>query len=308
MSPDPRSVPADVPPDQVEAYAQHLRTVTRGTGRLFLFAGDQKVEHLNDDFFGDGIAAEDADPEHLFRIARDGAIGAFASQIGLIARYGPDYPDIPYICKLNAKSHVRRTADGDPRSRAWATVDDALRLRERGLHIVGIGFTVYPGSEFESEQYAEASRACLDAHRAGLLAVVWAYPRGQAIANERDPHLVAGAAGVGAALGADFCKVNDPDPSAPERFREAVLAAGRTRVISAGGSSVPVDEFLRTLHNQVHVAGAAGNATGRNIHQKPLDEAVRMTQAISAVTYSDWSPEDAFAVYQGTRAYQPPAV
>ena len=34
-----------------------------------LFAGDQKVEHLNSDFYGEGIHNDDGDPEHLFKIA-----------------------------------------------------------------------------------------------------------------------------------------------------------------------------------------------------------------------------------------------
>lgn len=40
-----------------------------------LFAGDQKVEHLNDDFFGPEVPEDDADPEHLFRIAAQSKIG-----------------------------------------------------------------------------------------------------------------------------------------------------------------------------------------------------------------------------------------
>jgi len=56
-----------------------------------LFAGDQKVEHLNDDFFGEGISGDDADAEHMFRIASRGRVGIFATQLGLVARYGNDY-------------------------------------------------------------------------------------------------------------------------------------------------------------------------------------------------------------------------
>ena len=86
-------VPADVPSSLQSQYEQNFQTMTKGTGRLMLFAGDQKVEHLNDDFYGtlsngEAIAEDDADPEHLFKIARDGVIGCFATQLGLIARYG----------------------------------------------------------------------------------------------------------------------------------------------------------------------------------------------------------------------------
>jgi fructose-bisphosphate aldolase/6-deoxy-5-ketofructose 1-phosphate synthase len=152
----------------------------------------------------------------------------------------------------------------------------------------------------------EAAQACMHAHRNGLVAVLWIYPRGEAVPDETDPHLIAGATGLGATLGADFCKVNYPKPkegSAAESFREAVKAAGRTRVITAGGSSTDVRKVLQTLHDQIFIAGAAGSATGRNIHQKSLKEAVQMTNAISAITYGARSVDEAMAVYEGREQF-----
>ncbi|MSQ24241.1 MAG: aldolase [Chloroflexi bacterium] len=305
------NIPADVPSSQTTLYEENFQNVTKGTGRLMLFAGDQKVEHLNDDFYGktkEGpIAADDADPEHLFRIASGGVVGCFASQLGLIARYGRDYPDVPYLIKLNSKTNLIKTNQRDPRSLPWMTVADALSLKDAGLNVVGVGFTLYPGSEFESEQICEAAQVCLDAHRHGLLAVLWAYPRGSAVPDELAPHLIAGATGLGATLGADFCKVNYPKGDAErtpaEAFKEAVQAAGRTRVITAGGESTAAAGFLQTLHDQIFISGAFGSATGRNIHQKPLAEAIRMTKAISAITYGGWSVTDAVAVADGEKDY-----
>jgi fructose-bisphosphate aldolase/6-deoxy-5-ketofructose 1-phosphate synthase len=304
-------VPADVPSAQQGRYEENIQTVTKGTGHLMLFAGDQKVEHLNDDFYGalssgEAIHEHDADPEHLFRIATEGVIGCFATQFGLIARYGRDYSTVPYLVKLNSKSHLIKTKQRDPQSLAWVSVDDALTLRESGLNVVGVGYTVYLGSEYEHDQMREAAQACMHAHRNGLVAVLWIYPRGEAVPDETDPHLIAGATGLGATLGADFCKVNYPKPkegSAAESFREAVKAAGRTRVITAGGSSTDVRKFLQTLHDQIFIAGAAGSATGRNIHQKSLKEAVQMTNAISAITYGARSVDEAMAVYEGREQF-----
>jgi fructose-bisphosphate aldolase/6-deoxy-5-ketofructose 1-phosphate synthase len=300
-------VPADVPAAQRARYEQNYQTVTKGTGRLMLFAGDQKVEHLNDDFYGtlssgEPIHQDDADPEHLFRIAAEGVIGCFATQFGLIARYGRDYPTVPYLVKLNSKSHLIKTKQRDPQSLAWVSVDDAITLGGGGLNVVGVGYTVYLGSEYEPDQVREAAQACMQAHRNGLVAVLWIYPRGEAVPDETDPHLIAGATGLGATLGADFCKVNYPKPkegSPAESFREAVKAAGRTRVITAGGSSTDVRKFLQTLHDQIFISGAAGSATGRNIHQKSLREAVQMTNAISAITYGGRSVDEAMDVYEG---------
>jgi DhnA-type fructose-1,6-bisphosphate aldolase and related enzymes len=42
-----------------------------------------------------------------------------------------------------------------------------------------------------------------------------------------------------------------------------------------------------------------GNATGRNIHQKPLDEAVRLADAITAITVYGKTADDALQVYMG---------
>lgn len=303
-------IPADVPADMAGTYEENYRLVTKDTGHLALFAGDQKVEHLNDDFFGatkaGPIAEDDADPEHLFRIARDGVIGCFATQLGLVARYGPDYPEVPYLVKVNSKTHLIKGDLGDPRSQAWVNLDQVASLRDAGLKIVGVGYTVYAGSEFESEQMAEAAQVCYEAHRRGMIAVLWVYPRGRAVPNERDPHIIAGAAGLAATLGADFCKVNYPkveDGSVAEAFREAVKACGRTRLITAGGEGTDAESFLQTLHDQIFISGAAGSATGRNIHQKPLAEAIRMTQAISSITYGGWSVQDAVAVYNGERDF-----
>jgi fructose-bisphosphate aldolase/6-deoxy-5-ketofructose 1-phosphate synthase len=296
-------IPLDVPLSARATYLKNYMEITRGSGRLMLFAGDQKVEHLNDDFFGEGIPEDDNDPEHLFRIASRSKIGVFATQLGLIARYGMDYPDVPYLVKVNSKSNLVETEQMDPFSNLWYDAEQVAEFRDNsGLKILGVGYTVYLGSEFEAEMLNQAAQLIYDSHRYGLITVLWIYPRGAAVADEKDPHLIAGATGVGATLNADFVKVNYPKKEgqkSEEVFKEAVLAAGRTKVVCAGGSSDECEPFLRKLYKQIHVSGAQGNATGRNIHQKPLDEAIRMCNAIYAITVEDASVEEALKTYQG---------
>ena len=298
-------VPLDVPDSAKATYIDNYLLVTRYSDNLMLFAGDQKVEHLNDDFYGEGIAAEDANPEHLFRIAEEGRIGVFATQMGLITQYGMDYPDVPYLVKMNSKTHLVKTAQKDPYSPQLVTVQQVVDLRDRtGLDIAGIGYTIYLGSENEAQMLREAAQLIAEAHANGLLTVLWIYPRGAAVGDEKDPHLIAGATGVAATLGSDFVKVNAPKKdgvSSAEMIKEATIAAGRTKVVCAGGSSVSAEVFLKQLYDQLHTGGSAGNATGRNIHQKPLDEAVRMCNAISAITIDGASVEDALAIYLGTQ-------
>jgi len=294
-------VPLDVPKALREKYISNYLEITRKTGRLMLFAGDQKVEHLNDDFYGEGIHPDDNSPEHLFRIASRAKIGVFATQLGLIARYGMRYSDVPYLVKLNSKTNLVKTSQSDPFSQQWLDVQQVVDFRDNsGLNILAVGYTVYPGSEYEAEMLRQATQIVYNAHQYGLITVLWVYPRGKAVTDEKDPHLIAGATGVAACLGSDFVKVNYPKKEgyeSAEIFKEAIQAAGSTKVICAGGSSVDVESFLKRLHDQIHVSGAAGNATGRNIHQKSLDDAIRMCNAIYAITVEGASVEEALMIY-----------
>ncbi len=294
-------IPLDVPLAARETYVRNYMEITKETGRMMLFAGDQKVEHLNDDFFGEDIPEDDNDPEHLFRIASKGKIGVFATQLGLIARYGMDYADVPYLVKINSKTNLVKTKQMDPFSNQLYDIEQIVEFRENsGLKILGIGYTIYLGSEFEADMLNQAAQLIYNAHKHGLITVLWIYPRGAAVADEKDPHLIAGATGVGATLNADFVKVNYPKKEgekSEEVFKEAVLAAGRTKVVCAGGSSDDSAKFLEKLHKQIHISGAQGNATGRNVHQKSLDEAVRMCNAIYAITIDDASVDEALKIY-----------
>ncbi len=49
--------------------------------------------------------------------------------------------------------------------------------------------------------------------------------------------------------------------------------------------------------------GASGSATGRNIHQKDLASALRMTKAISSITYGGHGVDAALSVYNGESDY-----
>lgn len=300
-------VPADVPAAMRETYIDNYMAATRGTGRLMLFACDQKIEHLNDDFHGEGISAADSEPEHLFRIGDQGVTGVLAGQRGLIAQYAADYPEINYLVKMNSKTHLISTSQDDPYSPQLYDIGNVLDMRENGVNVVGIGYTIYIGSEYESQMMMEAGQLTADAHQAGLLVVLWLYPRGKAVASEKDAHLIAGAAGLAVSLGADFVKVNPPKGddggSSAEKLKEASMAAGRCGLVCAGGSTVDAKTFLTQLWEQIHVGGAIGNATGRNIHQRDLDEAVRLTKAISAITLADYDADRALKVFEGVEDF-----
>jgi class I fructose-bisphosphate aldolase len=300
-------VPADVPAAFRDTYIDSYLAATRGTGRLMLFACDQKIEHLNDDFFGEGIDISDAEPEHMFHIGSQGVVGILAGQRGLIAQYAPDYPDINYLVKMNSKTHLVKTSQDDPYSPQLYDIQVVADLVDNGVNVVGVGYTIYLGSEYESTMMSEAGQLIADAHALGLVVVLWIYPRGKAVANEKDAHLIAGAAGTACCLGSDFVKVNPPKgddaQTSAEKLVECSKSSGRTGLVCAGGSTVDATTFLTQLWEQIHVGGAVGNATGRNLHQRSLDEAVRLTKAISAITLGDYDVDRALAVFNGTEDF-----
>ena len=300
-------VPMDVPAESRDTYIANYLKATRETGRLMLFACDQKIEHMNKDFYGEGIDIADCEPQHLFEIGKNGVIGVLAGQRGLVAQYAADYPEINYLIKMNSKTNLVKTSQEDPYSPQLTDLEAVLQMRENGVNVVGLGYTIYLGSEYEATMMAEAGQLIAQAHELGLLVVLWIYPRGKAVTAEKDPDLIAGAAGVALCLGADFVKVNPPKPEDGKTHAEALSiaakAAGKTGLVCAGGGTVDAKTFLTQLYDQIHVGGACGNATGRNIHQRSLDEAVRLTKAISAITLADASVDEALEVFNGDKDF-----
>lgn len=297
-------IPLTVPQSKQREYRKNFSLATAGSGSLLLFAGDQKVEHLNSDFVGTGIAKEDASPEHLFQIAAAAPVGVFATHLGLIAHYGATYPKVPYLVKLNGRTNLYKD-DEEIVSPAWLDVEDVVNFKKQsGLNILGVGYTVYLGGEKETAMLKEAAKIVREAHQNGLLAVIWMYPRGKNI-KEEDIHTIAGGAGVAAALGADFVKVKYPYDKkvkdTAKSFQEVIQAAGRTNVICVGGSKQDSKELITYAYNQKHIAGSHGIAIGRNLHQRPLKDAILLATALALVINHDTSLEDALAVYAGKK-------
>ena len=292
------NVPADVPKNKISTYKKNLKEVTNGTNHLMLFAGDQKVEHLNNDFYGKDIPLEDNSPEHLFKIASSAKIGVFATQFGLISRYGRDYKNIPYLVKLNSKTNLAPYEKIDPYSEAWLSVSDVVNFKqESGLDIKGVGYTIYLGGKKEHSMLSQAAKIVHEAHKNGLICVLWIYPKGSFVKDEHNAHLIAGAAGVGVALGADFIKLKVPYNKKglfdAKALQEVTRAAGRSGILCEGGAKVDERAFLTQLYEQIHKSGSRGNGTGRNIHQRPLKEAIKMANAIYAITSENATVKEA---------------
>ncbi len=298
-------IPASVPAAKRSEYHRNYSNLTNNSGRLLLIAGDQKIEHLNTDFFGSGISPEDNNPEHLFKIAAASQGGALATHLGLISSYGHKYRQIPYIVKLNGKTNLGLNDDKNS-SRLWWTVDDIIKFKKQsGLKIGGIGYTLYLGGAYEAEMLATVAQAIFQAHQAGLVAILWVYPRGKNI-KEEDIHTIAGGSGVAASLGADFVKVKYPyklkdKKLAAENFREVTGAAGLTKVICVGSGKMPARELLEQLGRQIKISGTSGMAIGRNLHQRSLEEASRLASALGAMIWKGATAKEANLIYNKTK-------
>jgi len=291
-------IPADVPQAAHDIFEKNYNAITRKRNKLLLFAGDQKIEHLNEDFYGDAIADDALRPEHLFEIASKGTIGAFATHLGLIARCANRYTNINYIAKLNGKTNLIKTDQRDPMSQQLWSVHDVVNFSQHsGIPICGVGYTLYLGSEYETVMLSQAAQTIHQAHQAGLVTILWVYPRGKSVQKSTDPELLAGAAGVAHALGADFVKIQAPQEknskSSAEWLAIIAQAAGNTQVLCAGGSQRDGDTFLNQVYQQIHTGNTAGVAVGRNIFQYSTERAINMTHALAGIVYNGSTPQKA---------------
>jgi fructose-bisphosphate aldolase / 6-deoxy-5-ketofructose 1-phosphate synthase len=291
-------IPADVPVSMHKEYSKNYHALTHGTERVLLFAADHKIEHLDKDFYGPHIDPSAHNPEHIFKIASEGRIGALATQLGLIARYGKQYPAVHFIAKLNSKTNIIPIAHKDPLSKQLWNVEDVISLKKQmGLSICGIGLTVYLGSEYEGIMLSQAAQAVFEAHQHGLITILWMYPRGSNVLDDKSGDIIAGAAGVAPCLGSDFAKINPPHPtekhSSIELLKRAVEAAGNTKIICAGGEAHSPQVLFQEIYDQLTIGGTAGAGIGRNIYQHSLKEAVAMTRALAALIYDKASVQDA---------------
>lgn len=293
--------PLSVPKNKKAEFLNNMRLLTKGSGNLFLIAGDQKIEHLNSDFYGPKIAKEDRHASHLFNIAANSDGGVLAAHLGLISQYGSEYPKLPYIIKINGKTNLGPNDEKNSSSPLW-TVSEVLNFkRQSGLKIAAVGYTIYLGGKYEAQMLKEAAKMIYEAHQAGLATVIWMYPRGKNI-KEEDVHTIAGGAGVAACLDADFVKIKYPYKAKDKKkaaldFKEAIDAASKTRVICVGGSKQPAKSLLAFLNAQLKVSGSSGLAIGRNLHQRPPEEAYNLAKAISAMILKGASLKEAMDIY-----------
>ena len=263
-----------------------------GGGTLLVLPIDQGLEHGPVDFFAN---PDSLDPSYQYALARDGRFSAIALHIGLAEKYFHEYAgDVPLILKLNGKTGI--PPDSQAFSSLTGTVEDAVRLGADA-----VGYTVYVGSPAQDRDFRQFVDVRRDADRLGMPVIVWAYPRGEAVAKKggrESLYAIDYAARVALELGADVVKVNypvasDKDAETPapyntlhlgpeESFRKVVESAGRALVLVSGGEKVSDAELLTKVRSSMD-AGATGIIFGRNMWQRPREEALRLTRELHAI-------------------------
>lgn len=268
-----------------------------GTGRLVILPVDQGFEHGPARSFAVNPPAYH--PHYHFELATESGCSAYAAPLGFLEAGAAEFAgEVPLILKLN--NHDVLYDEKDPISAVTASVRDALRLG-----CVGVGFTLYPGSAHRREMYEALREIAAEAKEAGLVVVVWSYPRGSGLskAGETAIDVIAYAAQIAAQLGAHLIKVKLPTDhieqeeakkvyekikipiqTLAERVRHVVQSAfdGRRIVIFSGGSVHEEEEILNEA-KAIREGGGFGSIIGRNAFQRPRAEAIRLLGEIMRI-------------------------
>ena len=265
-----------------------------GTGRMIILPVDQGFEHGPGRSFAPNPPAYD--PAYHFQLAIDAGLNAYASLLGFIEAVAAEFAgEIPLILKLNA--HDLLNDERDPLGALTASVSDALRLG-----CVAIGYTIYPGTAEPRLQYEQLRELAAGAKAAGVVVVVWSYPRGGGLSKEGETALdvIAYGAQIAALLGAHIIKVKMPTAhlelpearkvyeeqkiprdTATERVRHVVQSAfnGRRIVLFSGGPKES-DEALLADGRAIREGGGFGSIIGRNSFQRDKAAALRLLDAM----------------------------
>ena len=264
-----------------------------GHGTLLFLPIDQGIEHGPRDFFANPASK---DPEYQFHLAAEAGYSALACQIGLAEKYYPDYAgQVPLILKINGKTDI--PPSDEALSPLNGSVEDAVRLGADA-----VGYTLYVGSPRQDADLAQLREVRQDADRFGMPLIVWAYPRGSAVAGKGGQssfYAIDYAARMAMEMGADVVKLNMPkidpekdkltpapynelDVSQEEAVRHVVESAGRSLVVLSGGSKIDDDQLLQQTRF-IMEAGGQGVIYGRNVWQREWSEALEIIEQIKEI-------------------------
>ncbi len=260
-----------------------------GTGKMIILPVDQGMEHGPDASF---LKNPDAyDPLYHVKLAIDSGVNAYAAPLGMLEVAAAHYPGvIPMILKLNSSNSLK-SKDLEPHQAITGDVEDAVRLG-----CVGVGITIYPGSNNCDEMLEQVQQIFQSAKTMGLICVIWCYPRGAGIKDDTAFDTVCYAAHIGAMTGAHIIKVKIPganitnpklldeykslnidlhDVSARIEHIKKCAFENRRIVLFSGGNKKDTESLMNEIKGIVD-GGGNGSIIGRNLFQRPREEAINL--------------------------------
>jgi len=269
-----------------------------GTGRMVILPVDQGWEHGPARSFAPN--PDGYDPRYHFRLAIESGCSAYAAPLGFIEAGAREFAgEIPTILKCN--NHDLLADEKDSWQALTATVKDAQRLG-----CAGIGLTIYPGSALRKEMYENVRRYAEEAREAGLVVVVWSYPRGSQLSKDGETAVdVTGyAAQIAAQLGAHIIKIKlstehleqeaakkvyekekIPVGTLTERVKHMMQCCfnGRRLVVFSGGAKKESEEAIFDEARAIRDGGGNGSIIGRNSFQRKKADALKLLDKIMQI-------------------------
>lgn len=266
-----------------------------GTGKMVILPVDQGFEHGPDRSFA--VNPDAYDPHYHFQLAVDAGLNAYAAPLGMIEAGADTFAGaVPTILKVNSSNSLHNGGTA-PHQATTASVKDALRLG-----CSAIGFTIYPGSDAAFDMFEEIREMSEEAKAHGLAVVIWSYPRGGDLSKvgETAMDICTYAAHMAALLGAHIIKVKPPTQALEnleavkvyekvkipvatleERIRHVMKATFNNRriVIFSGGAAKGEQDVYNEIR-ELYKGGAHGSIIGRNVFQRPREEALAMLENI----------------------------
>jgi len=278
-----------------------------GTGYCSIFPVDQGIEHSGGSAFAPNPIY--FDPENIVKLAIEGGCNGVASTFGVLGIVSRKYAHkIPFIVKINHNEFLSypnrfdQTMFGSVKS-AW------------NMGAVGVGATIYWGSEESTRQLKEVAEAFEYAHELGLVTILWCYLRNNAFKVDGvDYHSAADLTGqanhLGVTIQADIIKQKLPTnnggylatkhgktnklvyeklttdhPIDLTRYQLLNCYNGRVGLINSGGESKGASDLAEAVETAVinKRAGGMGLILGRKAFQKPFADGISLLNAIQDV-------------------------
>src|SRR5881409_1651393 len=278
-----------------------------GTGYVSILPVDQGIEHSAGASFAPNPMY--FDPENIVKLAIEGGCNAVASTLGVLGSVARKYAHrIPFLLKFNHNEFISYPNSFD--QIRFASVRQGFEMGA-----MGVGATIYFGSEESKRQLQEVTEMFHQAHELGMYTVLWCYLRNSAFkTKDADYHVSADLTGqanhLGVTIEADIIKQKLPEnnggynalnfgkthkkvysdltsdhPIDLTRYQVANCYMGRIGLINSGGASSGESDLKEAVRTAVinKRAGGMGLISGRKAFQRPMQEGVALLNAIQDV-------------------------